>query len=116
MTTESERYSGVLNLGYKLDNHSIAVNNLYLADNEDEVDVSVSDNDIDAEMGDEEMPAEGEEDVLLNIFNDLRFLFPNLLLIIAPRHMNRIGRVNSMALKYGFNPELFSKTDCFFYI
>tara|TARA_A100001015_G_scaffold320911_1_gene449102 strand:- start:3294 stop:4559 length:1266 start_codon:yes stop_codon:yes gene_type:complete len=54
---------------------------------------------------------EGEEDVLLNIFTDLRILFPNLLLILAPRHMNRIGRVNSMALKYGFNPELFSKTD-----
>ncbi len=53
---------------------------------------------------------EGEEDVLLKIFRDLRLLFPNLLLILAPRHMNRIGRVNSMALKHGFNPELFSKT------
>ena len=41
VTTESDRYSGVLNLGYKLDNHSIAVNNLYLADNEDEVEVSL---------------------------------------------------------------------------
>ena len=54
---------------------------------------------------------EGEEDALLNIFNDLRILIPNLLLILAPRHMNRIARVNSMALKYGFNPALFSKTD-----
>ena len=54
---------------------------------------------------------EGEEDVLLRIFHDLLFLFPNLLLILAPRHMNRISRVNSMALRHGYNPELFSKTD-----
>ncbi|NVK25670.1 MAG: TonB-dependent receptor [Gammaproteobacteria bacterium] len=40
-TTETERYSGVLNLGYKLDNHSITWTNLYLADNEDETDVAV---------------------------------------------------------------------------
>ena len=54
---------------------------------------------------------EGEEDVLLMIFRDLLFLFPNLLLILAPRHMNRISRVNSLAWRYGYNPELFSKTD-----
>ena len=39
---------------------------------EDEVDVSVSDNDIDAEMGDEmgdEMAPEGEEDVLRKIYD-----------------------------------------------
>ena len=54
---------------------------------------------------------EGEEDVLLMIFRDLLFLFPNLLLILAPRHMNRISRVNSLASRYGYNPELFSKTD-----
>ncbi|MDG1751430.1 MAG: TonB-dependent receptor [Thalassotalea sp.] len=40
VTTENERYSGVLNLGYKLDNHSLSWNNLYLVDNEDEVEVS----------------------------------------------------------------------------
>ena len=54
---------------------------------------------------------EGEEDVLLSIFDDLRFLFPNLLLILAPRHMNRISRVHSTALKFGFNSALFSKTE-----
>ncbi|MEW6990044.1 TonB-dependent receptor [Colwelliaceae bacterium 6441] len=40
VTSENERYSGVLNLGYKLDNHSLSWNNLYLVDNEDEVEVS----------------------------------------------------------------------------
>ena len=54
---------------------------------------------------------EGEEDALLRIFQDLRSLIPNLLLILAPRHMNRISRVHSMALKFGFNPALFSKME-----
>jgi len=40
VTTENERYSGVFNLGYKLDNHSVSWNNLYLVDNEDEVEIS----------------------------------------------------------------------------
>ena len=40
-TTETERYNGVFNLGYKLDNHSITWTNLYLVDNEDETDVAV---------------------------------------------------------------------------
>ncbi|MDO6427515.1 TonB-dependent receptor plug domain-containing protein [Thalassotalea sp. 1_MG-2023] len=39
VTTETERYNGVLNFGYKLNNHSISFNNLYLVDNEDEVEV-----------------------------------------------------------------------------
>ena len=41
----------------------------YVGEAEDEVDVSVSDNDIDAEMGDEEMAPEGEEDVLRKIYD-----------------------------------------------
>ncbi|MFT5759118.1 MAG: TonB-dependent receptor [Alteromonadaceae bacterium] len=40
VTTENERYSGVFNIGYQLDNHSISWNNLYLVDNEDEVEIS----------------------------------------------------------------------------
>jgi len=46
--------------------------NAYVGEAEDEVDVSVSDNDIDAEMGDEmgdEMAPEGEEDVLRAIYD-----------------------------------------------
>jgi hypothetical protein len=42
--------------------------NAYQNEAEDEVDVSVSDNDIDAEMGDEMAP-EGEEDVLRKIYD-----------------------------------------------
>jgi len=40
VTTENERYSGVLNFGYQLDNYSISWNNLVLVDNEDEVEIS----------------------------------------------------------------------------
>jgi len=50
----------------------------YVGEAEDEVDVSVSDNDVDAEMGDEEMGGEeaaGEEDVLRSIFDLLKTHF-----------------------------------------
>ena len=46
----------------------------YQNEAEDEVDVSVSDNDIDAEMGDE-MEDAGEEDVLRSIFDLLKVHF-----------------------------------------
>ena len=39
-TTENERYNGVLNIGYKLGAHQVSYTNLYLADNEDESEVS----------------------------------------------------------------------------
>ena len=48
--------------------------NAYVGEAEDEVDVSVSDNDIDAEMGDEMAP-EGEEDVLRKIYDLLAIHF-----------------------------------------
>ena len=50
----------------------------YMGEAEDDVDVSVSDNDIDAEMGDEmgdEMEDAGEEDVLRSIFDLLKVHF-----------------------------------------
>jgi len=46
----------------------------YTNEAEDDVDVSVSDNDIDAEMGDD-MGAEGEEDVLRKIYDLLAMHF-----------------------------------------
>ena len=46
----------------------------YVGEAEDDVDVSVSDNDVDAEMGDD-MGAEGEEDVLRKIFDLLKMHF-----------------------------------------
>ncbi|KXI28616.1 TonB-dependent receptor plug domain-containing protein [Paraglaciecola hydrolytica] len=40
-TTQNERYNGVLNVGYKLGAHQVSYTNLYLADNEDESEVSL---------------------------------------------------------------------------
>lgn len=40
VTTENERVTGVLNIGYKIGSHSISWNNIYLEDNENEVEVS----------------------------------------------------------------------------
>ncbi|MGS2720694.1 TonB-dependent receptor plug domain-containing protein [Paraglaciecola aestuariivivens] len=40
-TSESQRYNGVLNLGYRINAHELSWTNLYLADNEDESEVSV---------------------------------------------------------------------------
>jgi hypothetical protein len=49
----------------------------YMGEAEDDVDVSVSDNDVDAEMGDDmgNMDAAGEEDVLRSIFDLLKTHF-----------------------------------------
>ena len=48
----------------------------YMGEAEDDVDVSVSDNDIDAEMGDDmDMGGDGEEDVLRSIFDLLKTHF-----------------------------------------
>jgi hypothetical protein len=39
-TTRTERYNGVLNLGYRVSGHEVSWTNLYLVDNEEEVEVS----------------------------------------------------------------------------
>ncbi|MGO2181417.1 MAG: TonB-dependent receptor plug domain-containing protein [Pseudoalteromonas nigrifaciens] len=41
-TTENERYNATLNLGYRLNTHSISFMSLYLRDNEDETEVATS--------------------------------------------------------------------------
>src|SRR5574337_233203 len=44
----------------------------------------------------------GEEEVLLQAFHRLRGEFPNLLLILAPRHPERIAQVETTVADYGF--------------
>ncbi|PCK31069.1 TonB-dependent receptor domain-containing protein [Pseudoalteromonas piscicida] len=41
VTTETERMNGVLNLGYRLDQHNVSYSKIYLEDNESETDLSV---------------------------------------------------------------------------
>jgi len=43
----------------------------------------------------------GEEEVLLQVFGHLRGEFPDLLLILAPRHPERVTQVETMVADYG---------------
>ncbi len=45
---------------------------------------------------------EGEEKILVNVFRKLRFEFPELKLVLAPRHVTRAGSISEMARENGF--------------
>jgi 3-deoxy-D-manno-octulosonic-acid transferase len=49
---------------------------------------------------------EGEEEILIRVFKRLNETFPNLRLIIAPRHIERTGNVSRLIEKMGFIPVL----------
>lgn len=49
---------------------------------------------------------EGEEEILIRVFKRLNEAFPNLRLIIAPRHIERTGDVSRLIQKMGFIPVL----------
>ncbi len=49
---------------------------------------------------------EGEEEILIRVFERLSETFPNLRLIIAPRHIERTGDVSRLIEKMGFVPVL----------
>lgn len=51
----------------------------------------------------------GEEEIAINIFKELLVNRPNLRLLIAPRHMNRIKEIYELIKKNGFNPILRSE-------
>ena len=52
---------------------------------------------------------EGEEAILLKIFVQLKNIFTNLKLIIAPRHISRVNEISSLIKKNNLSFELFSK-------
>ena len=49
----------------------------------------------------------GEEDVIVEVFKDLIEKFPNLKLVIAPRHVERAADVKAVVKKYGFESRIF---------
>ena len=51
----------------------------------------------------------GEEEIILNTYKKLGDQFPNLKLLIAPRHPERASQVETLANKFGFTPILISK-------
>lgn len=45
---------------------------------------------------------EGEEAIILHIFKELKVDFPQLILILAPRHLKRVARVEGLLKSQGF--------------
>jgi len=46
----------------------------------------------------------GEEEILLAIYKELLMQFPNLRLLIAPRHIERIPQIEKLVSSYGLSP------------
>lgn len=44
----------------------------------------------------------GEEDKVLNVFRNIKTEYPSLVLIIAPRHLERVGEIESLIKREGF--------------
>lgn len=65
------------------------------------------------EVGDELLVAgsthRGEEEIVLSVFKRLSLDFPNLRLLIAPRHVERTGEVERLIRRLGFTPMRISK-------
>mgnify|MGYP006278363211 CR=1 FL=1 len=54
---------------------------------------------------------DGEEEIALEVHRKLLARFPNLLTIVAPRHVPRGGAIADMALRNGIEPSLRSRGD-----
>ena len=54
---------------------------------------------------------EGEEGVLLGVHQELRSVYPDLLLILAPRHIERAGQVAALAGRMGLPAAIRSRND-----
>jgi 3-deoxy-D-manno-octulosonic-acid transferase len=52
----------------------------------------------------------GEEAVLLAVYNRLKVSFPDLILILVPRHINRCPKVENLLQKKGVFYQLYSRT------
>ncbi len=50
----------------------------------------------------------GEEKILIGVFRKLRFEFPDLRLVLAPRHVNRSGTISRLVQENGFRCQLAS--------
>jgi 3-deoxy-D-manno-octulosonic-acid transferase len=51
----------------------------------------------------------GEEEMLAGVYEQLRDPFPDLRLILAPRHLNRVARIEEMLRRKGLNYALYSR-------
>ena len=53
----------------------------------------------------------GEEEILLEVYKELSQDFPNLRLLIAPRHIDRVGDIEKLCERFGFSSIKVSKID-----
>jgi len=51
----------------------------------------------------------GEEEIILRAYKSLLLLKPGLRLVIAPRHVERAGKIEGLIIKQGFNPTCISQ-------
>jgi 3-deoxy-D-manno-octulosonic-acid transferase len=54
---------------------------------------------------------EGEESMLLDVYEEILKQFPHLILVIAPRHIERTSEIESLLERRGFQYQLRSKLD-----
>jgi 3-deoxy-D-manno-octulosonic-acid transferase len=54
---------------------------------------------------------EGEESMVLDVYEKIRKQFPHLILVIAPRHIERTSEIESLLERRGFQFQLRSKLD-----
>jgi 3-deoxy-D-manno-octulosonic-acid transferase len=52
----------------------------------------------------------GEEQILIDIYREIKSVFANLILVIAPRHIERVNEVQSIAERYGL--KCVRRSDC----
>jgi 3-deoxy-D-manno-octulosonic-acid transferase len=50
-----------------------------------------------------------EEALLLKTFSQLRASFPDLILVLAPRHLNRVPQIENLLRRQGFSYQLYSQ-------
>jgi len=51
----------------------------------------------------------GEEEIILGVYRKILSEFPNLRLLLAPRHPERANEVEKIVIKYGFHPQRISR-------
>ncbi|MBP9721707.1 MAG: 3-deoxy-D-manno-octulosonic acid transferase [Gammaproteobacteria bacterium] len=53
-----------------------------------------------------------EEEIILKIYIKLKLVYPNLILILAPRHPERFGQVYNLSFNYGLKTIKYSEFNC----
>lgn len=104
---DNERF---ISLGNKPENTQVMANLKF--------DIEKVESDIDLKSGDNKTiiagsTHSGENEIILEVFNELKMTHNNLKFIIAPRHMERISDIEQILKKYNLKTGYRSKSDTF---